>query len=108
MPAFSQQDFAIENNRFKLDMITLYRMGKRANGLLTTFRELSKDERLQYNIIMNAYINELPDDDWETVLTLDCSTAVSEQLFHNPDFKPEKVFVRPENTFFETFEPESN
>jgi hypothetical protein len=96
MPKFSQEDFDNTENRQRLTLVVMKKMGK---APMTAYYSLSMQSQKKFNRIMNEYINEMGEN-WETLLVNDFNEIVCDEIL-NENFNPEKQYV-PEMGGFET------
>ena len=75
---FSQDDFK-GDTLIRLKVIINYKMGK---NIMTEFKDLSPLKQKEFNIELNKYIKNLPDD-WESELLRDFNEIVQSEVFHN-------------------------
>jgi len=81
---FRQSDFEGETKQ-RLLVIVMSRIGKFP---LTPFHRLLNGEKAKFNEVLNQYISDLPDENWEQHITDDFNQICSEEVFTSL-FKPE-------------------
>jgi len=84
---FNQQDFQEHSTR--LSVIIMDRMNK---PILTSFRMLTKGDKVKFNKLLNEYIYSLPQESWKDNLINDFNLITEEKLF-NESFDPSKLHI---------------
>jgi len=84
---FNQQDFQEHSTR--LSVIIMDRMNK---PILTSFRMLTKGDKVKFNKLLNEYIYSLPQESWKDNLMNDFNLITEEKLF-NESFDPSKLHI---------------
>jgi len=75
---FSQDDFK-GDTVIRLKIIINYRLG---HNIMSEFKDLSPLKQKEFNIELNKYIKNLPDE-WEQVVLRDFNEIVQSEVFHN-------------------------
>ena len=75
-----------------VEMLQVYIMVQLNQPPLTSFKSLSGGKQKKFNELLNTYIRELPDEDWESKIQSDFNTACQDELF-TQKFKAESNFV---------------
>jgi hypothetical protein len=88
---FSKEDFS---NPDVAEQIRLVLMDKLGYPLMTSFLHLTEEKKREFNVAMNEYIQEFPDD-WQPVLNEDFSNICRQKIF-TPDFQEETFAAREE------------
>ena len=80
---FTHEDFKGDTAQ-RLQVIVMHRMSKPP---LTNFHTIMAHEKKKFNIILNQYIADLPED-WKTKIINDFHTACNEEIY-NEKFQAE-------------------
>ena len=85
---FSQDDFK-GDTVIRLKIIINYRLG---HTIMSEFKDLSPLKQKEFNIELNKYIKNLPDE-WEQVVLQDFNEIVQSEVFHNLEAEKYNVAV---------------
>ena len=88
MPKFSKDDF-VGDRVTQLSVIVMTKIGMPP---LCQFRDLMGSQQKRFNKALNKYVNELPEDGWDEIITQDFNTIVLDDVM-NDKFKAEKQYV---------------
>jgi len=87
---FSQNDLK-GDIQMKLTVIIMAMLEKYP---LTPVNHLFSKERKQFDELLNDYINQLPENDWEEHITTDFNKVCIDKIFTS-SFQPEKFAIQP-------------
>ena len=83
---FNHEDF--KEHSVRLQVIIMNKLNK---SLLTSFHTLSYREKMKFNILLNQYIQSLPNDNWLDVILEDFNDLCLDNIFTD-NFDPSKCY----------------
>ena len=86
---FSQKEF--KDNVTKLKIIALSKMNI---DVLTAFNSLQQKQKREANRIINEYIKNLPEEDFQDIIECDFRNVIADDIFHDIQNKAKTMNVR--------------